>query len=108
MNIDQIVELVKQVPAEHRHDEEALKKVMQEAADQPGRSYSEEELDQFVQQFKQIFQEGSFEAMFPLLLKKGIKPEDLDEIKNKLSLHRRCNPVFFIFVIKETKTFTPL
>lgn len=85
MDINTIIDIVKDIPPDKWGDDETIKEVIKTAANKSGRIYTEDELNSFVHQFKQFAQESSPLTLIPMLLKKGISKNQLDEIKRKMN-----------------------
>ncbi|MFM1652441.1 hypothetical protein ACI7RC_10110 [Brevibacillus sp. B_LB10_24] len=83
MNIDQIINRIKSVPKEKWNDEETLKSLFRQTANEAGKSLTEDEIDQLFQQFKSLLEGGSQEALLSLLLRHGISKSQLDEMGEK-------------------------
>jgi uncharacterized protein YpuA (DUF1002 family) len=84
MDIENILNIVKKIPADKLNDEDTIRQIIQAVAQQSGRTYSEEELDQYVEGFKSFAGDGSANSLIPLLLKKGIDKNQLDTIVDKI------------------------
>lgn len=84
MDINAIINIVKNVPKEKWNDDQTIKKVIQSAAKQSGKTYTDEQLNNYVNQFKKLAQ-GSPLSLIAMLLKKGVNKSQIDEIKRKMS-----------------------
>jgi uncharacterized protein YpuA (DUF1002 family) len=80
MDFATIINIAKGIPQEKWTDEETIKEVIHEAATESGRTYTEEEMNQFVQMFKEFMKDRSVGSMLPLLLKRGVGKAKFDEI----------------------------
>jgi uncharacterized protein YpuA (DUF1002 family) len=84
MDINAIINIVKNVPKEKWNDDRTIKKVIQSAAKQSGKTYTDEQLNNYVNQFKKLAQ-GSPLSLIAMLLKRGVNKSQIDEIKRKMS-----------------------
>jgi uncharacterized protein YpuA (DUF1002 family) len=83
MDINMIIKLVKKVPKDKWSDEKTIRKVIKSAGKESGKKFTEEELDQYVNQFKQL-KGGSPLRLISMLLKHGISKGQIDDIKNQI------------------------
>lgn len=84
MELDLIINLIKNLPDDKLHDDESIKNVFQLVAKETGKSYNEQELNQLLQMFRQLLQEDSQSNMISMLIKGGIGKNQVDTIKEKL------------------------
>lgn len=84
MDIDMIIDLIKNVPEDKFNDDETLKTIMDLAAKNSGKTYTEDQLNKLLQQFKEFAQMGSNASIVPWLLYRGGSTDQIDEIKKKL------------------------
>ncbi len=84
MDIDMIIDLIKSVPEDKFNDDETIKTIMDLAAKKSGKTYTEEQLNKLLQQFKEFAQEGSDASIISRLLYRGGSADQIDEIKKKL------------------------
>ena len=80
MDFTTIINIAKGIPQEKWTDEPTIRKVIHQAAAESGRTYTEKEINQFVQMFKEFMKDRSVGSMLPLLLKKGMGKAQFDEI----------------------------
>lgn len=81
MDIDVIINFMKSLPEDKRSEPETIKNVLQLAAKQVGKTYTE---DQFLVMFQQFMQEDSQSKVISSLIKGGVSKKQLDSIKEKL------------------------
>ncbi|MGD8190852.1 hypothetical protein ACQCN2_12805 [Brevibacillus ginsengisoli] len=84
MDLDALIDLIKNFPLDKQNDDDAIKSVFQQAAQGSGRSYTDEELNQFLLLFKQLLQDDSQSKLISMLIKGGMNKNQMDEIKEKL------------------------
>jgi uncharacterized protein YpuA (DUF1002 family) len=85
MDINAIINIVKNVPKDKWNDDRTIKKVIQSAAKQSGKTYTDDQLNDYVKQFKKLSQSSSPLSLIAMLLKKGVSKSQIDEIKRKMS-----------------------
>lgn len=85
MDINQIIDIVKNIPAEQWSNDQTIKQVIQTAAKKSGRTYTDDEINQYVERFRQFAGNGSALALIPMLIKKGISKGQLDDIIKKMN-----------------------
>ncbi|WCK52501.1 stage VI sporulation protein F [Aneurinibacillus sp. Ricciae_BoGa-3] len=83
MDIDMIIKLINSVPEESLNDDETIKTLINLVAKQTGKTFTDDQLNQFVQQFREFAQEESSESTISRLLYLGGSPDQIDEIKKK-------------------------
>ncbi|NGQ96824.1 hypothetical protein G3578_16790 [Brevibacillus sp. SYP-B805] len=87
-SIDKIIALIKSVPQDALLDDETLRSILVQAGKVSAKTYTDEEIDQHLQQLKELMQETSSSNLFTKLLQIGASRFDksqLDDIKNKLN-----------------------
>jgi hypothetical protein len=84
MDIDMIIKLIKSVPVDKLNDDETIKTLIDQAVKKSGKTLAEDQLNQFLQQFKEFTQEESSASIISRLLSLGGSVDQLDEIKKKL------------------------
>ncbi|MGG1659193.1 hypothetical protein [Brevibacillus sp. NRS-1366] len=84
MDIDMIIDVIKSVPEDKFNDDETIKTIMNLAAKNSGKTYTEDQLNKLLQQFKEFAQMGSDASIIPWLLYRGGSTDQIDEIKKKL------------------------
>ncbi|MEW9668737.1 stage VI sporulation protein F [Ammoniphilus sp. 3BR4] len=84
MDINTIIKLVQSVPPDKLTDEKTLKKVIKAASKEAGKNFSEEEIDRFVKDFKNIAKGGSALGLISSLLKSGVSKNQLTDIAKKM------------------------
>jgi hypothetical protein len=84
MDINTIIKIVKDIPKDKWNDEKTIKKAIQAAGKAHGKTFSEAELNKYVQQFKGFSKGGGFVSLLSKLLTSGITKGQIDEIKKKM------------------------
>ncbi len=84
MDLDTLINLIKSLPDVNPSDDESIMNLFQLVAKESGKSYTEQELNQFLLMFKQFLQQDSESQMISMLLKSGISKNQVDTIKEKL------------------------
>jgi hypothetical protein len=84
MDIDMIIDLIKNVPEDKFNDDETIKTIMDLAAKKSGKPCTEDQLNKLLQQFKELTQNGSDASIISWLLYRGGSTDQIDEIKKKL------------------------
>jgi uncharacterized protein YpuA (DUF1002 family) len=84
MDVNTIINIVKKIPKDKWNDEKTIKKVIQDAGKAHGKTFSDAELNKYVQQFRSLSKGGGFLSLIPMLLKSGITKGKIDEIKKKM------------------------
>lgn len=84
MDINTIIKLVQSVPPDKLTDENTVKKVIRAASKEAGKSFTEEELDKFAKDFKNIAKGGSPLSLISALLKNGVSKNQLNDIAKKM------------------------
>lgn len=84
MNIDMIIELIKSVPKDKLNNDETIKTILDQAAKKAGKTYTEDQLNTLLKQFKEFSQDRSPTSLIPKILYRGGSEEQMDEIREKL------------------------
>ncbi|WCK52519.1 hypothetical protein PP175_13795 [Aneurinibacillus sp. Ricciae_BoGa-3] len=84
MDINTIIQIVKEIPLDKLNDEKTIKKAIQAAGKANGKTFSDAELNKYVQQFKGFSSGGSPLSLIAKLLQSGITMGQVDEIKKKM------------------------
>ncbi|KGT72859.1 hypothetical protein MA20_47855 [Bradyrhizobium japonicum] len=84
MDIDMIVKLIKSIPEDKLNDDETIKAIIDMAAKNTGKTFTEDQLNSFLQQFKAFAQERNPSSLASKILYRGGTADQLDEIKKKL------------------------
>jgi hypothetical protein len=84
MNINTIIEIVKKIPKDKWNDEKTIKKAIQAAGKAHGKTFSEAELNKYVQQFRGFSKGGGSLSLLSMLLKSGVTMEKINDIKKKM------------------------
>ncbi|AMA71812.1 MULTISPECIES: hypothetical protein [Aneurinibacillus] len=84
MNINAIIEIVKKIPKDKWNDEKTIKKAIKAAGKVHGKTFSEAELNKYVQQFRSFSKGGGSLSLLSMLLKSGVNMEQINDIKKKM------------------------
>ncbi|WCK56329.1 stage VI sporulation protein F [Aneurinibacillus sp. Ricciae_BoGa-3] len=84
MDIDMIIKLINSVPEESLNDDETIKALINLVAKGTGKTFTDDQLNQFVQQFREFAEEDSSASTISRLLYLGGSADQIDEIKKKL------------------------
>ncbi|WCK56313.1 hypothetical protein PP175_10570 [Aneurinibacillus sp. Ricciae_BoGa-3] len=84
MDINTIIKIVKEIPLDKLNDEKTIKKAIKAAGKANGKTFSDAELNKYVQQFKGFSNGGSALSLIAKLLQSGITMGQVDEIKKKM------------------------
>jgi hypothetical protein len=84
MNINAIIEIVKKIPKDKWNDEKTIKKALKAAGKAHGKTFSEAELNKYVQQFRSFSKGGGSLSLLSMLLKSGVNMEQIHDIKKKM------------------------
>jgi hypothetical protein len=83
MDINTIINIVKEIPLNKLHDEKTIKQAIKAAGKANGIMFSDAELNKYAEQFKGFSNGGSL-SLIPKLLQSGITKDQLDQIKKKM------------------------
>ncbi|MBO8164031.1 MAG: stage VI sporulation protein F [Brevibacillus sp.] len=84
MDLDKWIEIIRSVPKEKLKSDEGLRDVIRQIARNAGKNVSEQQLNQYVAQFRSMARTGSVGSLMNRLSQKGIKPQELEKIKKRL------------------------
>lgn len=84
MDIDRIIKLITSMPEDKLNEDETIKTLINLVAKETGKTFTEDQLNKFVQQFREFAQEESSESTISRLLYHGGSADQIDEIKKKL------------------------
>jgi hypothetical protein len=84
MDLEIIINLIKNMPKDKWHEQNAVKDLIRSAANQANKTYTETQLDDFVGQFQELTSQSSSSSLVSLALKGGFNKEKLEDIANKL------------------------
>ncbi|WP_167577729.1 stage VI sporulation protein F [Ammoniphilus sp. YIM 78166] len=85
MDINTIIKLVQSVPPDKLTDEKTLKKVIKAASKEAGKNFSDEEVEKFAKDFRNIAKGGSPLSLISALLKNGVSKNQLNDIAKKMN-----------------------
>jgi hypothetical protein len=84
MDIDRIIKLINTMPEDKLNEDESIKTLINLVAKETGKTFTEDQLNQFVQQFREFAEEESSTSTISKLLYLGGSADQIDEIKKKL------------------------
>jgi hypothetical protein len=84
MDIDRIIKLITSMPEDKLNEDETIKTLINLVAKETGKTFTEDQLNKFVQQFREFGEEGSSASTISRLLYLGGSADQIDEIKKKL------------------------
>lgn len=84
MDINSIIQIVKEIPKDKWNDDKTIKKAIQKARRTSGKNFSEAELNKYVQQFRSYAKGGSSLSLLSIFLKNGIEKNQIGEIRRKM------------------------
>ncbi len=84
MDINKILELIKDIPQDKWQDEKTIRKVIIAATKDSGKEYTVEEREEFVKKFKLFASDSAMMSLLPMLLKTGISKRQLNSIIKKI------------------------
>ena len=79
-DLNRIIEMIKDTPQELWDDDQTIQNVIDRFERESGKTYSAEQKNKYIQQFKRFASDPVARSLFPLLLKTG----KLDQILKKL------------------------
>jgi hypothetical protein len=83
MDIAKLLGLIHSIPKEKLKTDSGLKEVFRELGKQTGKSFTEQELNSYVSQFRQMARTESKSSLLSKLAQQGVNPNDLNSIKNR-------------------------
>lgn len=83
MDIGKLLSIVKSIPKDKLKTDAGLKEVIRELGKQSGKNFSEQELNGYVSQFRNMSKTENVGSLMNKLAKKGIDPKDLNNIKKR-------------------------
>jgi uncharacterized protein YpuA (DUF1002 family) len=84
VDIGKLLNLVKSIPKEKLKTDEGLKEVIRELGRKTGKSFTDQELNQYVAQFRRMARTEDVNSLMNKLAQKGVKADDLNNIKKRL------------------------
>jgi RecB family exonuclease len=75
--------LFKSIPKEKLKTDSGLKEVFRELGKKTGKSFTEQELNSYVTQFRKMARTESKSSLLNKLAQQGVNPSDLNSIKNR-------------------------
>ncbi|WCK56238.1 hypothetical protein PP175_10140 [Aneurinibacillus sp. Ricciae_BoGa-3] len=86
MDINTIIKIVKEIPLDKLNDEKAIKKAIKAAGKVNGITFSDAELNKYVQQFKGFSNGGSL-SLISKLLQSGITMDQWIRLRRKWEIN---------------------
>lgn len=83
MDISKWLQIISSIPKEKLQTDEGLKQVFRELSQRGGKKLSDQELEQYVSQFRKMSKRESTTSLLNKLAKKGVNPNDLNDIKKR-------------------------
>ncbi len=84
MDLGKLLSLVKSIPKEKLKTDAGLKEVIRDLGRKTGKSFTDQELNQYVAQFRRLARTENVNSLLNKLGQKGIKESDLNNIKKRL------------------------
>jgi uncharacterized protein YpuA (DUF1002 family) len=84
VDIGKLLSLVKSIPKEKLKTDAGLKEVIRDLGRKTGKSFTDQELNQYVAQFRRMARTEDVNSLMNKLAQKGVKPNDLNNIKKRL------------------------
>jgi len=83
LDISKWLQIISSIPKEKLQTDEGLKQVFRELSQRGGKKLSDQELEQYVSQFRKMSKRESTTSLLNKLAKKGVNPNDLNDIKKR-------------------------
>ncbi|MFM1653857.1 hypothetical protein ACI7RC_17385 [Brevibacillus sp. B_LB10_24] len=81
MDIDQLLKIVKSVPKEKLRTDAGLKELLREIGQKSGKTFTDQQLNDYVAQFRKMARTEDANSMMDKLTKRGIQSGVLNRIK---------------------------
>ncbi|UED74632.1 hypothetical protein [Brevibacillus sp. DP1.3A] len=83
MDIGSLLNIVKSIPKEKLRTDAGIKEVIREMARKSGKKLTEQEVNSYAAQFRQMQKTENVGSLLNKLSKKGVTAKDLDNIKKR-------------------------
>lgn len=71
MDVNKIIEIIKNTPQELWQDERTIRGIIEKLENESGKTYSEDQKNKYVQQFKRFAGDPTTRRLLPFLIKSG-------------------------------------
>lgn len=83
MDIGKLIGIIGSIPKEKLKTDAGLKEVIREIGKKTGKSFTEQELNGYVAQFRSMARTENVNSLMSKLARKGVKKDDLNSIKRR-------------------------
>lgn len=83
MDIGSLLNIVKSIPKEKLKTDAGIREVIREMGKKTGKKFTEQEINSYVAQFRQMQKTENVGSLLNKLSKKGLSSKDLDNIKKR-------------------------
>ncbi len=84
MDIRKLLSIANSIPKDKLKTDSGLREVIREIGRKTGQSLSEKQVDEYVSKFRSMAKNESASSLLNQLTKRGISPNDINEIKKRL------------------------
>ncbi len=83
MDLNKWLNIIKSIPKDKLKTDEGLKQVFRELGQKGGKKFTEQELNNYVAQFRKMSKTENMGSLLNKLTKKGVDPKDINDIKKR-------------------------